>query len=113
MKALDERMFQEDVMAKKTSNVRVIQPAEVPVAPNNLRMMIIGAGAALSLFAGVAAAFLSEVLRRGYLTPETLEHRVRVPVLVSVPKLPSPPRPITAIASAGPTASSRDEFKGS
>jgi uncharacterized protein involved in exopolysaccharide biosynthesis len=95
MKALDERMFQEDVMAKKTSNVRVIQPAEVPVAPSNLRLMIIGAGVALSLFAGVATVFLSEALRRGYLTPEPLEQRMRVPVLVSVPRLPSPPRPLT------------------
>ncbi|SFK74717.1 GumC family protein [Methylocapsa palsarum] len=105
MKALDERMFQEDVMAKKTSNIRVIQPAEVPVAPNNLRLMIVGAGIALSLFAGVATAFLSEALRRGYLTPETLEHHVRAPVLASVPSLRSPPRLIAASESAGPAKS--------
>lgn len=110
MKALDERMFQEDVMAKKTANVRVIQPAEVPVAANNLRLIIVAAGVLLSLFAGALTAFLSEFLRRGYLRPETLEHHARVPVLVSVPILPNPPQPIAAPRFFTPGVASPSDF---
>ncbi|SFK81751.1 GumC family protein [Methylocapsa palsarum] len=110
MKALDTRMFEEDVMAKKTANVRVIQAAEIPVTPNNLRLVIIAGGVALGLFAGLATAFLSELFRRGYLRPETLEHHVRVPVLVSVPLLPNPPQPIAAPVPFRPDIAPASDF---
>ena len=56
VKALGDRGVQENVMANKTANVRVIQEAETPIAPTNLRLMIFAAGVLLSLFAGVLAA---------------------------------------------------------
>ena len=95
-KAFDDRALQENVMAKKTANVRVIQDAETPVAPTNLRLMIFAAGVLLSLFAGVLAAVLSNAFRRGYISPEAIEHGLGLPVLVSVPVLPKPPEPIVA-----------------
>ncbi len=94
-KALDDRALQENVMAKKTANVRVIQEAETPVAPTNLRLMILAAGALLSLFAGVLAAVLSNAFGRGYISQEAIEHDLGLPVLVGVPVLPKPPAPIT------------------
>jgi len=100
VKALDDRALQEDVIAKKTANVRVIQEAETPVAPTNLRLMIFGAGLLLTLFAGVLASVLSNMFRRGYITPEMLEHDLGLPVLVSVPLLPRLSEPITAPNSA-------------
>jgi uncharacterized protein involved in exopolysaccharide biosynthesis len=96
VKALDERTLQENVMAKKTANVRVIQEAEPPVAPSNLRLMIFGAGVLLSLFSGVAVAVLSNAFRRGYISPERIELVLCLPVLASVPILGRPPAPIIA-----------------
>jgi uncharacterized protein involved in exopolysaccharide biosynthesis len=93
-KALDDRALQENVMAKKTANVRVIQAAEPPVAPVNLRMMIAIAGVLLSIFTGIAAAVLSNAFRRGYISPGPLERSLGAPVLVSVPVLPRPPESI-------------------
>jgi uncharacterized protein involved in exopolysaccharide biosynthesis len=100
VKALGDRALQENVMANKTANVRVIQEAETPIAPTNLRLMIFAAGVLLSLFAGVLAAVLSNVFRRGYISPEALERSLALPVLVSVPVLPRPPKPIAAPNSA-------------
>ena len=89
-KAFDDRALQENVMARKTANVRVIQAAETPVAPTNLRLMIFAAGVLLSLFAGVLAAVLSNAFGRGYISPEAIEHGLGLPVLVAVPVCRSP-----------------------
>lgn len=95
-KAFDDRALQENVMARKAANVRVIQQAETPVAPTNLRLMIFAAGALLSLFAGVLAAVLSNAFGRGYISPEAIDHGLGLPVLVAVPVLKKPPGPIAA-----------------
>jgi uncharacterized protein involved in exopolysaccharide biosynthesis len=100
VKALDDRSLQENVMAKKTTNVRVIQEAEAPIAPTNLRLMISVAGVLLSLFAGVATAALSNAFRRGFISPEPLEHSLGLPVLVSVPVLPRAPE-LVATGNSG------------
>jgi hypothetical protein len=67
--------------------VRVIQFAEVPASPTNLRELVIGAGALASLVMGITVALLSHLFRRGYLSPEALERRLGVPVLASIPDL--------------------------
>jgi uncharacterized protein involved in exopolysaccharide biosynthesis len=100
VKARDDRALQENVMAKKTANVRVIQEAEPPIAPTNLRLLILGAGVLLSLFGGVAVAVLSNVCRRGFISPETLELSLGLPVLVSVPVMPKFPQAIATRNSA-------------
>jgi uncharacterized protein involved in exopolysaccharide biosynthesis len=102
VKALDERALQEDVIAKKTANVRVIQEAETPVAPTNLRLMILAAGMLLTLFTGFLATILSNVFRRGYISQEAVEHDLGLPVLVRLPLLPKPPEPITLQDAAKP-----------
>jgi capsular polysaccharide biosynthesis protein len=102
VKALDDRALQEDVIAKKTANVRVIQEAETPVAPTNLRLVILAAGVLLTLFTGFLATLLSNVFRRGYISQEAVEHDLGLPVLVRLPLLHLPPEPITLPDAAKP-----------
>jgi capsular polysaccharide biosynthesis protein len=83
--------LQELVSAKKAANVRVIQPAEIPVNADNLRMVVLAAGMMLCLFVGLAAAMLSEVFRRGYISSEKLERELGMPVLANVPVLTRAP----------------------
>jgi uncharacterized protein involved in exopolysaccharide biosynthesis len=94
VKALGDRALQEDVIAKKTANVRIIQEASTPVAPTNLRLVIFGAGIMLTLFAGVLATVLSNVFRRGFISQDALEDYLGLPALVCIPLLPTPPKPI-------------------
>ncbi len=90
-KALDERRLQEDLDARKTANVRIVQPADVPIAPARIRLTIVAAGVLLGLLAGVATAVASEVFRVGYIVPETLARSLGVPVLACVPVLATEP----------------------
>jgi hypothetical protein len=73
--------------ASPVPSVRVIQYAEVPDRPTNLRELVVGAGALASLAMGITVALLSHLFRRGYLSPEALERRLGVPVLASIPDL--------------------------
>jgi uncharacterized protein involved in exopolysaccharide biosynthesis len=91
MKALDARTFEENVSARKSASVRVIEPAEAPVNSTNVRLVILSAGALLSLFAGVVTAVLSEALRRGFISPDKIEHSLGLPVLASIPVLTRTP----------------------
>lgn len=91
IKVFDERKFQEEVNARKAATVRVIQPAEIPVEPGNLRMIILAAALMLCLFVGALVAVLSEIFRRGYILPETLERDLGLPVLANIPRLARAP----------------------
>ena len=86
-KALADRRLVETVENGQDSNVRVIQPAVAPDKPTNLRLVVLAAGVLLSVVAGVMTAVLGNMFRRGYISPETLERRLGVPVLASVPDL--------------------------
>jgi capsular polysaccharide biosynthesis protein len=48
---------------------------------------VLAAGVILSVLMGILVALLSHVFRRGYISPETLERRLGVPVLASIPDL--------------------------
>jgi uncharacterized protein involved in exopolysaccharide biosynthesis len=84
MKTLDERRMQENVEAKKATNVRVIQPAGPPLKSNSIRLVILAGGAIMSLVIALLTAFLSDVFRRGFISPERLERNLGVRVLGSV-----------------------------
>lgn len=86
-KVLDDRRMVEAVAAERATNVRVIQPARVPLRPHRLTLPILAAGAVFSLLAGVAAAVLSDVTRPGVLSPEQVERRLGLPVLACIPEL--------------------------
>lgn len=90
-KTLDARRFQEEANAQRAASVRVIEPASPPVDSGNLRLVILAAGALLTLFSGVLAAVLSALFRRGFITPEALERSLGLPVLAAVPTLAQAP----------------------
>ena len=77
----------EAVAAERATNVRVIQPARVPLRPHRLTLPILAAGAVFSLLAGVGAAVLSDATRPGVLSPEQVERRLGLPVLACIPEL--------------------------
>jgi capsular polysaccharide biosynthesis protein len=99
MKTLHERQMVEDVGAKRATNVRVIETASAPLKPAPIRLVIVAAGLMLAVIVALLTAFLSEFLRRGYISAERLERDLGIPVLVSVSASPSA-RPILALAAA-------------
>jgi len=101
-KALGERRLVETVEASRDSNVRVIQAAQPPDRPTNLRLVVLAAGVLLSLFAGVTTGLLGHLFRRGYISPETLERRLGVPVLASIPDLSKLDRSFDRLTDYGP-----------
>jgi uncharacterized protein involved in exopolysaccharide biosynthesis len=86
-KALDDRRLLEGVDAKKVANIRIIQPADVPLKQTPLRMLILLAGLVFTLLLGPLVAFMSFVMRRGYITADALERHMGIPVLASIPDL--------------------------
>ena len=88
-KDLLQRMKQAGVSAGITaSNIKVIDPAEVPGGPykpnvqmNLLLAMVVG------LFLGVGLAFFSEYLDNTIKTPEDVEQFIRLPSFGMVPEL--------------------------
>ncbi len=85
-KVLDDRRMIEAVAAERATNVRVIQPARVPLRPHSLMLPILAAGAVFSVLAGVGTAVLCEATRQGFLSPEQVERRLGLPVLACVPE---------------------------
>ncbi|MBV9783368.1 MAG: hypothetical protein JO264_06070 [Acidisphaera sp.] len=83
---LQDRVVIEDVAARRAANVRVVQPARVPVRPGSLAGLILLAGVLLSAMAGAATAMLADFARSGFISAERLERTLRIPVLASVPE---------------------------
>jgi succinoglycan biosynthesis transport protein ExoP len=79
------------------SNVKVIDPAEVPRAPlPDAKWRHIALGAAGSLFFTVVLAFGLHYLDERLRSPEDIETHLGLPYLGMLPKVPVPPRAITA-----------------
>jgi uncharacterized protein involved in exopolysaccharide biosynthesis len=83
-KTLDERRLQENVEAKKATNVRVIQQAGAPLKSDGIRFVILAGGLIISVLLGLMTAFLSDVFRRGFTSPERLERALGLRVLSSI-----------------------------
>jgi capsular polysaccharide biosynthesis protein len=62
---------------------------------------VLAAGVMLSIFMGALVAVLSNLLRRGYISPETLERRLGIPVLASIPDLGGVDRRFGGVVSYG------------
>ena len=106
MKTLDDRRMQENVEAKKATNVRVIQPAGPPLQSNSIRVVILAGGIIMSLIVALLTAFLSDIFRRGFISPERLERSLGVRVLASVSATPAL-KPIWSLAET------RDQWRPS
>jgi len=95
----------------RASNIRVLDPAEVPEKPHRPKKLFnLALGAVIGLAAGVALAFLSEHLSTVVRTPEEVERATGLALLALVPRtrsaLGGEPGPRGRIASSGLAPSS-------
>ena len=86
----NETLISARIRGLKTSNIKIIDRAEVPLAPvsprkkRNLMLAII-----IGLFGGLGFAFLLEYLDRNVKTPDEVESLTRLPTLGVIPYLSS------------------------
>lgn len=85
VKTLGDRQLLENVDARRSANVHMLQPADVPIKSTGVRKALVLGGLVLSLLVGIVVAVFSEYSRRGYLSPESVERSLGLPVLVSIP----------------------------
>jgi capsular exopolysaccharide synthesis family protein len=91
LESLMKRLSETDVSARlrglRTSNVRVVDPARVPVAPsspNKQRNLLLALF--LGLFGGIGLAFLMEYLDNSVKTSEDVERSADLPTLGIIPE---------------------------
>lgn len=86
-----ERMKQARVSAgMQASNIRVVDPAELPQGPVKPRVMLnLALGMVLGLALGVALAFFQEYLDNTLKTPDEVEKLLRLPSLGVLPRFAS------------------------
>ncbi len=84
-----QRMKEAQVAAGMTaSNIRVVDPAQVPEGPTKPRVLLnLAAGLILGLSAGVGLAFLQEYLDNTLKTPDEVESLLRLPSLGLIPSI--------------------------
>lgn len=88
-KELDEAQLLDKLALQDNANVRILQTAQAPAEPNNLQLLVVAVGFVLAMLATLFTAFLCDLMRSGYLTPEQLERAVGLPVLATLPLRPS------------------------
>ncbi|HET6846066.1 MAG TPA: hypothetical protein VFH29_04485, partial [Anaerolineales bacterium] len=88
--ALQERRNREDLGARRAANVRTIEAADAPARPDRTRMVILLAGAFLSLVAAISTALLLHRFRGTYLDALTLQRDTSLPVLGTITEVRKP-----------------------
>ncbi|MCB1884520.1 MAG: hypothetical protein KDG89_11085 [Geminicoccaceae bacterium] len=82
---LDDARLLDKLAQNDSANVRVLQPAQPPVEAQNPQPLILMVGLVAAVLAALMTAFVSDLLRSGYLTPEQLEWSTGLPVLATIP----------------------------
>ena len=82
---LDEAKVLDEVAMRDDANVRVVQSARVSAVPRDLRPLVLALGFLVASVTTLLVAFLSDLLRGGFLTPEQLERETGLPVLAAFP----------------------------
>lgn len=85
VKKLEESKILADLARNANTNVSVVQKALPPVEKQNLQVIILAIGFVLSACIALLVAFLSELLRGTYVSPEKLQRSLGLPVLASIP----------------------------
>ena len=71
-----------NTLSRIEPNVRVLQSAVPPIHGRSQRVMILAAGLVLGLTAAAAVVVLSVAIFQGMLTPQDVEHKLAVPVVL-------------------------------
>ncbi len=71
----------------KATNIRIVDPAEIPKRPFKPRVILnLGLGVLLGLMAGIGLAFFLEYMDKTVKTPDDIEKRLHLPSLGILPK---------------------------
>lgn len=85
MKKLQDAQFSDALDLQGKANVSVIEPALPPIEKRNLTPLVLIVGFVLSMASALVAAFISELMRDTYLSPDELARSLPVPVLACFP----------------------------
>lgn len=69
------------------NNIRIVEPAKLPLAPSSNRALTLALGAFLGAFLGVGFAFFLKYLENTIGTPDDIEQHLELPVLGVVPEI--------------------------
>lgn len=82
---LEQARIDHALEMSKISNISVVQPATYPVKPVRPRKLLnLVLGLLLGSLGGIGLAFFSEFTAQGFSTPESVEKRLGLPVLVTI-----------------------------
>jgi uncharacterized protein involved in exopolysaccharide biosynthesis len=70
---------------QKIDNIRVIEEPRPPSSGTNLFLMIFGISLPLGILAALLAVLIKQSLHQVFLSPEEVERKLGIPVLVSIP----------------------------
>jgi uncharacterized protein involved in exopolysaccharide biosynthesis len=85
----EEARILEDMDRRKMANVSVIQKAAVPLGPVKPRKnLYVAFSFIFGAIAGLGLAFFSEYTAQGLSTPDSVERRLGIRVLIAIPYLP-------------------------
>jgi uncharacterized protein involved in exopolysaccharide biosynthesis len=88
---VEEMRVASELAAQKISNISVIDAGSVPTRPVGSRRAVrLALGAALAGLTAALYAFVAEHLSQGMSTPERVERRLQLPVLVSIGRFGEP-----------------------
>lgn len=84
MKALTDREMHENLMENKTANVRVIQYADIPIKPNNQRLIIFIVGFIASILLSIVVGIYIYITRKGFISDAAIVRSLNLPVLITM-----------------------------
>lgn len=85
VKKLDDARVTESLDRKEKTSVSIVQRALVPIEKKKLQPIIVLVGFFFSICIALVAAFISELLRDTFISPERLERALGLPVLATIP----------------------------
>lgn len=87
---LEQSRIDQALEMERISNINVAQPATYEAKPVRPRVLLnLGLGMVVGVFGGLLLALVAEYLDHSFRTPEEIEKKLELPVLISVPRLRS------------------------